>query len=74
MAVADYRRSAVTSRQLVGGAARMLHADLAVVTNDAAATRRAEIWLQDLWAGRESAEFRARAEPRWRWRPATWSR
>ena len=53
----DYRRSAVTSRRLVGGAARTSHADLAVVTNDAAAERRADIWLQDLWAGRESAEF-----------------
>jgi hypothetical protein len=28
-----------------------------VVTHDAAAERRAEIWLQDLWAGRERAEF-----------------
>ena len=54
---ADYRRSAVTSRKLVGAAGRTLHSDLAVITNDAAATRRAEIWLQDLWAGRESAEF-----------------
>ena len=27
------------------------------MTNDAEAERRAEIWLQDLWAGRESAEF-----------------
>ncbi|WP_375411222.1 glycoside hydrolase/phage tail family protein [uncultured Bradyrhizobium sp.] len=56
-ALSDYRRSAVTSRKLVGGAGRALHSDLAVVTNDAAASRRAEIWLQDLWAGRESAEF-----------------
>ncbi len=56
-ALADYRRSAVTSRKLVGAAGRTLHSDLAVITNDAAATRRAEIWLQDLWAGRESAEF-----------------
>jgi len=56
-AVADYRRSAVTSRKLVGAAGRTLHSDLAVITNDAAATRRAEIWLQDLWAGREAAEF-----------------
>ena len=54
---ADYRRSAVTSRRLTGGAARVSHADLAVVTNDASAERRANIWLQDLWAGRESAEF-----------------
>lgn len=53
----DYRRAAVTSRRLVGGAARSSQADLAVVTHDAPAERRAEIWLQDLWAGRESAEF-----------------
>jgi hypothetical protein len=53
----DYRRAAVTSRRLVGGAARTSHADLAVVTSDANAERRADIWLQDLWAGRESAEF-----------------
>jgi hypothetical protein len=56
-AVADYRRSAVSSRKLVGAAGRTLHSDLAVITNDAQATRRAEIWLQDLWAGREAAEF-----------------
>ena len=56
-AVADYRRSAVTSRKLVGAAGRTLDSDLAVIPNDAAATRRAEIWLQDLWAGRENAEF-----------------
>jgi hypothetical protein len=54
---ADYRRSAVTSRRLVGGSNRKLHSDLAVVTDDAAAARRAEIWLQDLWAGRETVEF-----------------
>ncbi len=53
----DYRRSAVTSRRLVGASARASHADLAVVTHDAAALRRAEIWLQDLWVGRESASF-----------------
>ncbi|MDB5572891.1 MAG: transfer agent orfg15, partial [Tardiphaga sp.] len=56
-ALADYRRSAVASRRLVGGANRTVHADFALVTNDAAATRRAEIWLQDLWAGRETIQF-----------------
>jgi len=56
-ALADYRRSAVTSRKLTGGASRLLQADLAVITSDAAATHRAEIRLQDLWAGRERAEF-----------------
>ena len=55
--LADYRRSAVMSRRLVGGANRTVHSDFALVTNDAAATRRAEIWLQDLWAGRETIQF-----------------
>ena len=56
-ALMDYRRAAVTSRRLVGGANRVVNTNLSVVTNDAAAKRRAEIFLQDLWAGRESAEF-----------------
>ncbi|MCG6203143.1 glycoside hydrolase/phage tail family protein [Rhodopseudomonas sp. HC1] len=56
-ALADYRRAAAASRRLVGGAARSLHSDLAVVTYEAAAVRRAEIFLQDLWAGRETASF-----------------
>src|ERR1700755_1035909 len=43
-AVADYRRSAVTSRKLVGAAGRTLHSDLAALTNEAAATRRVDIW------------------------------
>jgi hypothetical protein len=54
---ADYRRAAARSRRLVGGAARISHAELAVVTSDAAAERRADIWLQDLWASREGAGF-----------------
>lgn len=54
---AEYRRSAATSRRLVVGAARTSQADLAVVTYDTAAKRRADIWLQDLWAGRETAGF-----------------
>jgi GTA TIM-barrel-like domain/Putative phage tail protein len=54
---ADYQRAAATSRRLVGGSTRSAHADLAMVTNDSEAERRAEIWLQDLWAGRESVEF-----------------
>jgi hypothetical protein len=53
----DYQRAAAASRRLVGLSTRSAHADLAMVTNDAEAERRAEIWLQDLWAGRESAEF-----------------
>jgi hypothetical protein len=54
---ADYLRAAAASRRLVGGSSRSAHADLAVVTTDSEAMRRAEIWLQDLWAGRESASL-----------------
>jgi len=53
----DYRRAAVMSRRLAGGSNRSVHSDLAVVSDDAAMARRADIWLQDLWAGRESATF-----------------
>jgi Putative phage tail protein len=54
---AEYQRGVATSRRLAGRSTRSAHADLAIVTNDAEAERRAEIWLQDLWAGRESADF-----------------
>lgn len=54
---ADYRRAAAMSRRLAGASSRSLRADVAIATNDAAAERRAEIWLQDLWAGREGANF-----------------
>ena len=53
----DYQRAAAASRRLVGGSTRSAHADLAMVSSDAQAERRAEIWLQDLWAGREAAAF-----------------
>ncbi len=54
---ADYRRAAVRSRRLVGGTRRMLHADLAMISSSEAAIRRAEITLQDVWAGRDSVQF-----------------
>jgi hypothetical protein len=54
---ADYRRAVAISRRLVGGSARTSNADLAMVASGALAERRAEIWLQDLWAARESADF-----------------
>ncbi len=55
--MSDYRRAAVTSRRLAGGSNRSVHSDLAVVADDAAMAQRADVWLQDLWAGRESAAF-----------------
>ncbi len=54
---AEHRRAAASSRRLVVGSSRVAFADLAVVTHGAAAERRAEICLQDLWASRESADF-----------------
>ena len=54
---ADYQTGVATSRRLAGRATRTAHADLAVVTDLARAQRRAEVWLQDLWAGREAANF-----------------
>ncbi|KAA5599842.1 baseplate multidomain protein megatron [Blastochloris sulfoviridis] len=56
-AEADYRRAAARSRRLVGASRRVSHADLAIVTFDAEAERLAERWLQDAWAGRETASF-----------------
>lgn len=53
----DYQPATATSRRLVGRSARSAHADMAMVTEDTGARRRADIWLQDLWAGRESAHF-----------------
>jgi hypothetical protein len=53
----DYQAGTATSRRLIGGSTRTAHADIAMVTEDSEAERRASIWLQDLWAGRESAEF-----------------
>ncbi|HEU4662160.1 MAG TPA: glycoside hydrolase/phage tail family protein [Pseudolabrys sp.] len=53
----DYQRAAVMSRRLVGGSARVASADIAMTADDAEARRRADIWLQDLWAGREAAAF-----------------
>jgi len=54
---ADYQRGAVMSRRLVGGSARSASAEIAMTADDTEAERRADIWLQDVWAGRESAEF-----------------
>lgn len=53
----DYRRAVVASRRLSGNSRREARADSAVITRRAEAQRLADAWLQDLWAGRESAEF-----------------
>lgn len=53
----DYRQAAVSSRRLVGTSRHATQADLAVVASPAVMVRAADIWLQDLWAGRETASF-----------------
>ncbi|EIM25472.1 baseplate multidomain protein megatron [Microvirga lotononidis] len=53
----DYRRATVASRRLFGASRREARADSAVITRRAEAQRLADTWLQDLWAGREGAEF-----------------
>jgi hypothetical protein len=41
----DYQAAIASSRRLIGGSTRKAHADLAMVTEDSEAERRAEIWL-----------------------------
>lgn len=53
----DYQRATATSRRLVGASTRNAHAELAMVWRGEQVERRANIWLQDLWATRERASF-----------------
>uniref|UniRef100_UPI002FCFD22D baseplate multidomain protein megatron n=1 Tax=Xanthobacter dioxanivorans TaxID=2528964 RepID=UPI002FCFD22D len=53
----DYRRATVSSRRLAGASRHVTQADLAVVASDAVMVRAADVWLQDLWAGRETVSF-----------------
>ncbi len=54
---ADFRHGTVSSRRLAGKSRHVARAEVAVMANDAMMVRAADIWLQDLWAGREGAEF-----------------
>ncbi|RDV02137.1 baseplate multidomain protein megatron [Undibacter mobilis] len=53
----DYQRATAMSRRLVGASTRNAHAELAMVWRGEQVERRANIWLQDLWATRERASF-----------------
>ncbi|MEM7425181.1 MAG: glycoside hydrolase/phage tail family protein [Pseudomonadota bacterium] len=55
--LADYRRAAVSTRRLSGHSVRKATADLPAVLSQSAAQERADIWLQDTWAGREKLEL-----------------
>jgi hypothetical protein len=56
----DFQIARVLSRRLEGGAARQSEAQAAVMTHRANAQKLADIWLQDLWIGRETAQFTLR--------------
>ena len=56
----NFQIARVSSRRLEGRSARQSEAQAAVMTHRANAQMLADIWLQDLWAGRETAEFTLR--------------
>ncbi len=56
----DYQMARVLSRRLEGRSTRQSNAQAAVITHRAEAQKLADIWLQDLWIGRETAEFALR--------------
>ena len=53
----DYRTATVSSRRLEGLSNRDTSMDIAIVCTRAEAQRRADIMLQDAWAGRETITF-----------------
>lgn len=55
-----YQMARVLTRRLEGCSTRQSDAQAAVITHRAEAQRLADIWLQDLWIGRETAEFTLR--------------
>ena len=55
-----YRSATALSRRLAGFSRREAQAELAVMMRRAEAQRLADIWLQDVWVARETAEFTLR--------------
>ena len=58
----DYRVTSVLSRRIEGVSKRQSQAEVAVVMERAEARRRADAWLQDLWAARETVTLRVRPD------------
>ncbi len=56
----DFQIARVLSRRLEGHSARQSEAQAAVMTHRANAQKLADVWLQDLWVGRETAQFTLR--------------
>ena len=55
----DYGTATVLSRRVEGWSQRRSETESAVMTNRALAQQQADIWLEDVWTGRETAEFQA---------------
>ena len=53
----DYAPASVLSRRIESSSSRLSQMESAVMTNRGAAQQRADIWLDDLWAARETAAF-----------------
>jgi hypothetical protein len=53
----DYGPATVLSRRIEGWSQRRSETESAVMTNRALAQQQADIWLEDVWTGRETAEF-----------------
>ncbi|WP_036296837.1 glycoside hydrolase/phage tail family protein [Methylosinus sp. PW1] len=56
----DYRTGRVLSRRLEGYSSRRSEAETAVMIARSNAQRLVDVWLQDIWAGRETARFSVR--------------
>lgn len=55
--ILDYRVAAVESRRLVGTSRRDARAELPIITSQRQAQAIADVWLQDIWVARETADF-----------------
>ncbi len=53
----DFRKATVSSRRLAGRSRHVTEADLALVAAPNVMVRAADMWLQDLWASRETVSF-----------------
>ncbi|MDB5649356.1 MAG: hypothetical protein JWL62_876, partial [Hyphomicrobiales bacterium] len=56
----DYRPATTLSRRLEGVTRRSSQTDIPLVTTRAQAQRAADVWLQDLWVARETAQVTLR--------------
>ncbi|MDE2363137.1 MAG: glycoside hydrolase/phage tail family protein [Hyphomicrobiales bacterium] len=52
-----YATATVLSRRIEGWSMRRTETESAILTNRASAQQLADIWLEDLWSARETAEF-----------------